>query len=144
MIGFADSVPFTMAPNVNDYTKGIYTIVGMLTYSKQILGIEYRINQNMGPQVHVVEGQTKIDNKKIIRHEFTLQGIRDIQYKSNIFATNIIVQANRLSLFEKVHGVQNERLILKIVRKERGHARSLVSTVKADLSEERLSRLSED
>ena len=38
MFGFADSVPFLISPNAEDYTKGIYQIGGLMTYNEKKIG----------------------------------------------------------------------------------------------------------
>ena len=144
MLGFADSVSFSMTPNVQDYAAGVYTIKGLLSYSNQQVGLEYKLNsQGMMP---VVVGTEAGPNKppEIIKHVFELEALRELSIKANLFTCKIIAIANSLTVFEKVHGARDEKLILQVSRSERKSAKQLVSVVQADLSELKLGRLSGD
>ncbi len=142
MLKFADSVPFGIAPNVNNYTAGIYQIGGLVTYNDGILGLEYKINNQVGGAYVAPLGTNLAEPSQILRHAFALDKLRDIALKSNIFGCRIIITANSLDLFEGVHGAINEKMILQIPRKEKKNAASFVSIVRADLSEFKLGRLS--
>lgn len=145
MYGFADSVSFMIAPNVQDYSSGVYLINGLMTYNERKLGLEYKLNSNTAAHVPSTLTSTVdkfADSKEIIRHSFELEGIRDFEIKSNLFGCKICLIANSLDFFENVHGALNEKLVLQIGRKERKNAQSFVSTIKADLSELKLNRLS--
>lgn len=144
MLGFADSVSFVMTPNVQDYTDGIYHIRGLLTYSNQQLGLEYKLNSGAAAQVVVGAEPASAKTPEIIRHVFELEVLRDLQIKSNVFACKITAIANSLSTFEMVHGAKDEKLVLQVGRSERKNAKMLVSVVQADLSELKLGRLSGD
>ena len=144
MLGFADSVSFGIRPNVNDFTKGIYQIGGLVTYQEQKLGLEYKVNSNFGVVVVPPVGTQVEDASGIQRHSFPLEKLRDINIKSNLLNCKIELIANSLDLFEKVHGAVNEKVTLLIPRKERKNAESFVSILRADLSEFKLSRLSGD
>ncbi len=144
MLGFADSVSFSMKPNVQDYGAGVYHIKGLLTYSKQQVGVEYKLNGHGVVPVVVGSDAEPVKPPEIIRHVFELEDLRELSMKANIFACKIIAIANSLSVFENVHGARDEKLILQINRSERKSAASLVSVVQADLSEMKLGRLSGD
>ena len=89
-------------------------------------------------------GTNLAEASQILRHAFALDKLRDIALKSNIFGCRIIITANSLDLFEGVHGAINEKMILQIPRKEKKNAASFVSIVRADLSEFKLGRLSDE
>ncbi|MFK7843665.1 MAG: hypothetical protein AB8G77_00085 [Rhodothermales bacterium] len=147
MYGFADSVSFSISPNIHDHSSGIYQISGLMTYNERKLGLEYKINSSMITSVHPTHlGTTSADklaeSAEIIRHQFELGGIRDFEFNSNLFACRVSIIANSLDFFEQVHGALNEKLVLQIGRKERRNAQSFISIIKADLSELKLNRLS--
>ncbi|MEM8484051.1 MAG: hypothetical protein AAF564_00820 [Bacteroidota bacterium] len=144
MLGFADSVSFVMSPNMQDFTNGVYQIRGLLTYSNQKLGLEYKLNSNPGVQVVVGADSHSAKTSEIIRHVFELQLLRELTVKSNLFSCKITAFANSLTAFEKVHGARDEKLVLQVGRSERNNAKMLVSVVQADLSELKLGRLSGD
>ena len=144
MFGFADSVSFGIRPNVNDFTNGVYQIGGLITYQEQTLGLEYKLNSNSGLGTIPPVGTQIKDPSGILRHSFPLEKLRDVTIKSNLLSCKIILTANSLDLFEKVHGAVNEKVTLLITRKERKNAESFVSILRADLSEFKLSRLSGD
>jgi len=145
MYGFADSVSFLIAPNVRDYSSGVYQISGLMTYNDNKLGLEYRLIRG-AHNITIPTMGTPVDKNagspEIIRHTFELGGIRDFEFKSNLFGCKVSIFANSLDYFENVHGALNEKLVLQIGRKERKNAQSFISTIKADLSELKLNRLS--
>ena len=146
MLGFADSVSFVMTPNTQNFTAGIYQIRGLLTYNQQQLGLEYKLNSNLGmPVVVTTESMAAASTSvpsEIKKHAFDLESLRDLVIKTNLFSCKIIVIANSLRTFENVHGAQDEKLVLQVSRSERKNASSLVSVVQADLSELKLGRMS--
>ena len=81
---------------------------------------------------------------EIIRHTFELDSFRDLELKTTWLGCKVILIANSLELLGKVHGAVNEKLILKIPKKERKHVQSFISILRADLSELKLGRLSAD
>ncbi len=143
MLGFADSVSFMITPNTQDYTNGVYQIRGLLTYSNQQLGLEYKLN-SQAAQLVIGADVAAAKASEIVRHVFELQALRELTVKSGLFSCKITAVANSLTTFEKVHGALDEKLVLQVTRSERNNAKMLVSVVQADLSELKLGRLSDE
>ena len=144
MFGFADSVPFQISPNVQDYTRGIYQIGGLMTYHEKKLGIEYKINSGYATNPQLFIDQNAVKSSGIFRHSFDLNDLRDLELKTSWLKCRVILVANSLGLFENVHGAVNENLILHVPKKEKMHVQSFVSIMRADLSELKLGRLSSE
>ncbi|MDX1591722.1 MAG: hypothetical protein R3283_07160 [Balneolaceae bacterium] len=125
------SVPFEI-PDIN---YGLVEVKGLLHFKNDKLILEFDQKDSFG-------GMTKSDVKAV---EVPFSMVDSMKLHKKWFSTQIEILGKSMKIFEDVPGSNQGRILLKVKRKDRSHAESVISSARVRLSEYKLDELeSED
>ena len=124
MLFSSASVPVSIEPAISDYMQGTISIDGLLSYQDRMLTLEYRLTS------------LEMEQTAVRTLELASTDLRDIALNKGFVGAKIVLRPQRLALCEQVPGVADGAL--KVKRRDREEAATLVSHVRLELSEARL------
>ncbi|MDX1618761.1 MAG: hypothetical protein R3224_08245 [Balneolaceae bacterium] len=124
------AVPFEI-PTVN---QGFRIARGLVDLEGERLAFEFQVTDSF-------VGILKSDVKEA---EISLTDLQSIEYKKGWFSSKIVLEANSLRVLNDIPGTEMTECVLKIKRKDRKKAETLVSKARLVMSEMRLKDLDEE
>lgn len=124
------SIPFEI-PNVN---HGFVIVKGLFHIKDEEVVLEFDERDGF-------VGVMKSD-LKVVTVPFS--EVDSITLIKKLFKTNIEINANSMKSFQNVPGAEQGRIVMKISRKDRQRAESILSNARLKLSEYKLKKMDED
>ncbi|MGK7371566.1 MAG: hypothetical protein ACNS64_15250 [Candidatus Halalkalibacterium sp. M3_1C_030] len=118
------TVPFTI-PEIN---SGFQQAEGLLKLGKDQLELEFEVKD-------AILGVIKSGVKEA---EIPFSDLKSINFKKGWFSTKIILEGNSMKAFRDLPGTELATCTLKVKRKHRDDAESLISKARLKLSEYKL------
>ncbi len=123
------AVPF----KINEISGGFQEAKGLLTVEEEGINLEYEV---MDAFFGIF--------KSGVRNTFISYGeLSDITYKKGWIGAKIILEGNSMKVFDEVPGTDVATCTLKVKRKHRDEAQSVISRARVRHSEHRLKQLDE-
>ena len=123
------TVPFII-PEIN---SGFQQAEGLLKLSKEQLELEYEVKD-------AILGVLKSGVKEAV---IPFSDLKSIEFKKGWFSTKVILEGNSMKALKDLPGSELATCTLKIKRKHRDEAESLISRARLQLSEYKLDRFDE-
>lgn len=124
------TIPFEI-PEVN---HGFQKAEGLMKLAKDGIELEFEVKD-------AILGVLKSGIKHIT---IPYSGLESIEYKKGWFSSKIVLNGTSMSVFEEVPGSDVATCVLKVKRKHRHEAQSLISQARLQLSEYKLDQLEGD
>lgn len=121
------SVPF----KIDEVASGFQEANGLLKVTRKGLDLEFEVSD-------AFFGVFKSGVKNVF---LDFNDLRSVSYKKGWFSSKIILEGTSMKVFDELPGTDVATVTLKIKRKHREDARSLISHARMLLSEHRLQQL---
>lgn len=121
------SIPF----EIPEVSHGFQEAKGLMSLTEKGIALEFEVQDAI---LGVI--------KSGIRHvEIPYSGLESIEFKKGWFSSKIILSATSMKVFEEIPGADVATCELKVKRKHREEARSLISKARVNLSEYKLDQM---
>jgi hypothetical protein len=127
----SNPVPFEISPTVSELTSGIIAIGGILRYDATAVTLEHRTTDSRMAASAV--GTTTIP----------LAAIVGIEYHRKLVSARLVLIGSGLDVFRNVPGADDNHLVLRIKRRDRGAARRAAWDLQVAVEERKLRHLRE-
>jgi hypothetical protein len=117
------TLPIEIEPTTSDMIDGTLEITGILSYEGGTFTVEYQTSF------------AGIDRSEVKQHTFHLSDLSDIELKWGMFRPKVILRAASLTTFQGIPGANEAELVLKIPRRAKAQAGTLVPLLKIEMGE---------
>lgn len=121
------SFPF----EIHDISSGFQVAKGLFKLKKDSIELEYEVEDAI---LGIISSGVESAN-------LSYEDLESIQYKKGWFSAKVILKATSMHVLEKVPGSEQATATLKVKRKNRKEAQSVVSKARMRFSEFRLDQL---
>ena len=116
------SVPVYVEVFVAEVLQGIVEIKGVLRYADDMVAFEYQAKESSSKTVPAETLDLPLDQ------------LRAVELKRGLWGATILIHPRRLATFEYISGASRTEIVLKVKRKHREQAATLVAQVQQALS----------
>jgi hypothetical protein len=124
-------VQFEISPDVTQLSKGTIAISGVLRYDSMGVTLEYRTTDR---------GMTASDVRTV---SVPLIDVAGVEYRRRLLGGRLVLVATRLDVFAGIPGAEDNRLVLKIKRRDGTAAARAAWDLQVAVEERKLRHLRE-
>ncbi len=128
----SDPIPFEISPTVSELTAGIIAIGGVLRYDASGITLEFRTTNSR---------MTVSDVRTVT---VPLTDLASVQYHRRLVTARLVLSGVRLDVFREIPGTDDNRLELRISRRDRNVARRACWDLQVAVEDRKLRHLREE
>jgi hypothetical protein len=128
----SNPVPFEISPTVSELTAGIIAIGGVLLYDASGMTLEFRTTTS---RMTVSEVRTVT---------VPLSDLASVRYHRRLVTAQLVLSGVRLDVFREIAGTDDNRLELRIRRRDRSAARRACWDLQVAVEDRKLKHLREE
>ena len=125
-------VPFELSPTVGELQAGMIAISGVLRHDPISVVLEYRTTDR---------SMTQSDVRTVSVPTVSLAAV---EYRQRLLGGRLVLVAARLDVFTDIPGVEDNRLVLQIKRRDRAAAARAAWDLQVALEDRKLRHLREE